>query len=131
MLYKECSCLVRSTHLYQGGFSYVFLAKDNHNKHYALKRVLIHDEEELQHVQQEAAVMVLITCFSFISFPHFNNKKLSFISIPHSHHKNTINTLFLRVGGFSHLLCSVHSMMCQYTDLCTFRNNYQKVSTKT
>ena len=43
---------------YKGGFSFVFLCKDNQHKHYALKRVLTHDDEELLHVQQEAAVMV-------------------------------------------------------------------------
>lgn len=48
----------------------MFLAKDNHGKHYALKRVLTHDDEELLHVQQEIAVMVfpfyVYLCFFYL-----------------------------------------------------------------
>lgn len=63
----------------KGGFSYVFLAKDHHNKHYALKRVLTHDDEELQHVKQEAAVMVfnfrIIHIYTYFTIS-FNRNKL-------------------------------------------------------
>ncbi|EFA79082.1 hypothetical protein PPL_07907 [Heterostelium album PN500] len=45
----------------EGGFSYVYLVKDHStSKHFALKRILVRDQEELAHVQHEIDIMFIL-----------------------------------------------------------------------
>eukprot|EP01132_Coremiostelium_polycephalum_P008492 gene8492-10437_t len=65
----------------EGGFSYVFLVKDTQSsKHYALKRILVRDDEELKAVKHEIDIMKKLTkhrnIVKFIDYSKSSNNEV-------------------------------------------------------